>query len=87
VLESCLSLLPTQIFLSSVGSLLSSKNPNIRKRALEVVASKLGDGDSGLPPSSLADLLPLLVNLARTEDQPTNQMVSLSLKLIFYETS
>ena len=40
MLENCLSLLPTQIFLSSVGSLLASKNNHIRRRALEVVASR-----------------------------------------------
>ena len=75
MLENCLSLLPTQIFLSSVGSLLASKNNHIRRRALEVVASKLGE-ENGLPASALGDLLPLLVNLALTEDQPANQMVS-----------
>ncbi len=79
MLESCLSLLPTPVFLSSLASLLTSKNPNIRKRALEVVAAKLGDeGQYGLPVAALADLLPLLVNLATTEDQPANQMVRLS---------
>jgi hypothetical protein len=77
VLESCLSLLPTPVFLSSLGSLLGSKNPNIRKRALEVVTAKLGDeGENSLPPAALANLLPLLVGLATTDDQPANQMVS-----------
>jgi hypothetical protein len=77
VLESCLSLLPTAVFLSSLGSLLGSKNPNIRKRALEVVTAKLGDeGENSLPPAALANLLPLLVGLATTDDQPANQMVS-----------
>jgi hypothetical protein len=42
------------------------------------VAAKLGDeGQYGLPVAALADLLPLLVNLATTEDQPANQMVRL----------
>jgi len=76
VLENCLSLLPTPLFLSSVGGLLASQNPSIRRRALEVVAAKLGGDESGLSAAALKDLLPLLVNLARTEDQPTNQMVS-----------
>jgi hypothetical protein len=65
------------VFLSSLGSLLGSKNPNIRKRALEVVTAKLGDeGENSLPPAALANLLPLLVGLATTDDQPANQMVS-----------
>jgi hypothetical protein len=65
------------VFLSSLGNLLGSKNPNIRKRALEVVTAKLGDeGENSLPPAALANLLPLLVGLATTDDQPANQMVS-----------
>ena len=76
VLEYSLSLLPPSLFLQLTTSLLGSKIPSVRQRALEVVSSKLSP-PSPLPIPSLSPLVSPLVTLALTEEQPHTQQLAL----------
>jgi len=76
VLEYSLSLLPPSLFLQLTTSLLESKIPSVRQRALEVVSSKLSP-PSPLPIPSLSPLVSPLVTLALTEEQPHTQQLAL----------
>jgi len=74
VLELVLSLLPYQLYLSLVGQLLASDNPVIRKRAMEVILSKL---EEGAEDGSGSNLLKPLVDLAVKEEDEKNQQIAL----------
>merc|ERR1712106_892479 len=76
VLESCLSLLPSDMFLQLVQGLLASENSNVRHRALEVFSSKLSPTCS-LPLDSISCLIAPLVNISTSEDLAHTQQLAL----------
>jgi hypothetical protein len=87
--ESCLqlvlALLPYKLYITIVAELLASSNSTLRRRAMEVVSSKLDSVDPGTVDLSrdAAQLLPALLELAVKETTPENQQIAfLSLRQV-----
>lgn len=75
-IELVLSLLPYHMYISIVNDLLRSTNNHLRKRAMEVVTTKLDEVESSKH-DELATLMPNLLRLAVTEADSQNKQVAL----------